>query len=201
MSSLAWLVDAIPTLDRPSLVAVDGVDGSGKTTFARLLSDACARRGRTAQVVHLDDFLNPEAIRYGRGRTSPEGYFLDSYDLASFTTKVLDPLGLGGNRTIVPRAFDHHTDMPVNPPPVAVPPHAVVIVEGMFLHREELRSRWDLSVFLDVPFAVTARRMALRDGTHPDPEHPSLRRYVEGQRLYLSRCRPSQRATYVIQNW
>ena len=28
-----------------------------------------------------DDFLNPAAIRHARGRDSPEGFFLDSYDL------------------------------------------------------------------------------------------------------------------------
>jgi uridine kinase len=42
--------------------------------------------------------------------------------------------------------------------------------------------------------------MAARDGSEPDPEHPSLRRYVEGQRIYLSRCRPHERATLVIAN-
>ena len=76
----------------------------------------------------------------------------------------------------------------------------VVIVEGMFLHRDELAGRWDLSVFLDVPFAETARRMAARDGSVPDPEHPSMRRYVEGQRRYLAGCDPRQRATLVVDN-
>ena len=68
----------------------------------------------------------------------------------------------------------------------------------MFLHRDELVERWDLSVFLDVPFTVTARRMARRDGSHPDPEHPTMRRYVEGQRIYLAACRPHERATLVL---
>jgi uridine kinase len=42
--------------------------------------------------------------------------------------------------------------------------------------------------------------MALRDGSHPDPDHPSMRRYVEGQRIYLARCLPAERATAVIDN-
>ena len=79
-----------------------------------------------------------------------------------------------------------------------VPLESVVIVEGMFLHRDELHQWWDRSLFLDVPFSVSVRRMAERDGTSPDPGHPSLHRYVEGQRIYLSRCRPADRATHVI---
>jgi hypothetical protein len=70
----------------------------------------------------------------------------------------------------------------------------------MFLHRDELVGRWDASVFLDVPFTETARRMAVRDGTHPDPEHASMRRYVEGQRIYFAACRPWERATFLVDN-
>lgn len=68
------------------------------------------------------------------------------------------------------------------------------------MHRDELADRWDYSVFLEVPFAEAVRRMAARDGTHPDPEHESMRRYVVGQRLYLAECEPRRRATLVIEN-
>jgi len=195
---LGWLAQAIPRLDRPALVAVDGVDGSGKTTFAGHLACAVHDYGRPVHVVHLDDFLNPRAIRYARGRASPQGYFLDTYDLAAFTTGVLEPLQAGGTRRIVPRVFDHRADSPVHVATVLVPEQAVVIVEGMFLHRHELAHRWDTSIFLQVPFTVTAQRMAARDRSEPDPEHPSMTRYVKGQRLYLSTCDPASRATHVL---
>lgn len=78
MRHVAELVAATPLLNRPVLVAVDGVDGSGKTTFAGHLEDGYRARGRAVHVVHMDDFLNPRAVRYQRGRVSPEGYFLDS---------------------------------------------------------------------------------------------------------------------------
>ncbi|MET8259254.1 hypothetical protein [Micromonospora sp. NPDC005205] len=42
--------------------------------------------------------------------------------------------------------------------------------------------------------------MARRDGSHPDPEHPSLGRYVRGQRLYFAACAPHERADVVIDN-
>lgn len=96
--------------------------------------------------------------------------------------------------------FDHRTDASIDAPFEEVPGNAVVIVEGMFLHRDELVDRWDWSVLLDVPFAETARRMARRDGSHTDPEHPTMRRYVEGQRIYFAACRPRERATVVVDN-
>jgi uridine kinase len=76
----------------------------------------------------------------------------------------------------------------------------VLVVDGLFLHRDELAGHWDLSVFLTAPFAVTVGRMAARDGSHPDPEHPSVARYVRGQRLYFDACRPWERADVVIDN-
>jgi uridine kinase len=80
---------------------------------------------------------------------------------------------------------------------VTAPPGTVLVVEGIFLHRDELTDCWDLSIFLDVPFEVTARRMAARDGSNVDLEHP---RYIEGQRIYLHECDPRARAHMVIDN-
>ena len=78
------------------------------------------------------------------------------------------------------------------------PVDAVVIVDGLFLQREELRGLWELTIFLDAPFEVTVPRMAARDGSHPDPGHPSQARYVGGQRLYFAACDPHGRADVLI---
>jgi len=194
------LAGDVAALRRPAVIAVDGVDGSGKTTFAGRLAATIGNAGRTVLIVHEDDFLAPREVRYRLGRHSPEGFFRDSYDLVALIRHVLDPLSPGGDRRVRRRVFDHRTDAPVDALDEHVPADAVVIVEGMFLHRDELADRWDWSVFLDVPFAETARRMAERDGSHPDPEHPSMRRYVVGQRIYLDSCRPRIRATIVLDN-
>ena len=200
MADRRWqeLALAIVALRRPAVIAVDGVDGAGKTTFASRLASAIESAGRPAVIVHEDDFLAPREVRYRLGRESPEGYFRDSYDLAALLDHVLDPLRPGGDRRVRRRVFDHRTDSPVAAPVEEVPVDAVVIVEGMFLHRDELVTRWDWSVFLEVPFTETVRRMARRDGSPPDPEHPSMRRYVEGQRIYLAACHPRERATVVL---
>ncbi len=194
------MVAGTPWIERPVLVAVDGVDGSGKTTFAERLRTAYEAVGRPAVVVHLDDFHHPRAVRYRQGRDSPRGFFEDTTDLETFRRCVLDPIDRGGPAEIVAKAFDHAADRAVRPEPMMVPAGGVVIVEGMFLHRDDLAHRWDVSVFLDVPFSVSVARLAARDGSHPDPDHPSLRRYVEGQRLYLARCTPAARATVVVDN-
>ncbi|BCB92114.1 uridine kinase [Phytohabitans suffuscus] len=181
-------------------VAIDGPDASGKTTLADELAAAVRALGRPVVRVRLDDFHNPRAVRYQRGRESPEGFWRHAFNYARFRTDVLDPFGPGGERRYRPAAHDLVTDADLTPPPLTAPAGAVLIVDGLFLHRDELVESWDLTVFLDVPFTETAKRMAARDGTDPDPEHPGNRRYMNAQRIYFTTCDPHRRADIVIDN-
>jgi uridine kinase len=182
------------------LIGVDGVDGSGKTTFADELAAALYAAGRCTLRISVDDFHHVRDRRYRLGRESPEGFWLDSFDYERLHMDVLQPLGPGGSRRFRSKAHDLETDQVVWPARMAAPAGAVVVVDGLFLHRAELVDAWAFTIFLDVPFEVTARRMAERDGSNPDPKHPSLRRYVEAQRHYLAECTPAQRASLVIDN-
>jgi len=181
-------------------VAVDGPDGAGKTHFADNLAAVLRERGQTVVRVSLDDFHQVRAIRYRRGRDSPTGFWLDSFNYPRFRADVLEPFAPGGDRMYRPAAHDLHTDKVLNPPRRPAPPSAILLVDGLFLQRAELADAWDTTVFLDVPFTETARRMATRDGTAPDPADPSMRRYVEAQRIYYAACNPQRQATILIDN-
>lgn len=184
----------------PVRVAIDGVDGAGKTTFAEELAGPLKRLGRPVIRASVDGFHNPREIRYRRGRRSPEGFFHDSYDYAALTRELLEPLGPGGSRRYKTAVFDHRTNEPVDEPAETAPDTAVLLLDGLFLHRPELLPYWDMSIFLAVPFEVTAARMARRDGSSPHADAPEHRRYVQGQQLYLAACEPEQVATIVIDN-
>lgn len=179
-------------------VAVDGVDGAGKTVFADQLADVLRAHGREVVRVSVDDFHHPRAVRHRRGRCSPEGFFLDSFDLQALRERVLDPLGPGGDRSYRVASHDLVTDDPLDPSVQVARRGAVLVLDGVFLHRDELAASWALSVWLQAPFAVSVARVAARDGTSPDPDDPSVTRYVQGQRLYLAACAPAARADLVV---
>jgi uridine kinase len=181
-------------------VGVDGVDGAGKTCFADELAAVLRHQGRPVIRVRLDDFHHVREIRYRRGRASATGFWLDSYDYPRLWAEVLAPLGPGGSRRYRPAGHDLATDQVLAPPLADAPAGAVLVLDGIFLHRDELAGAWDLSVFLQVGFGEAARRMAIRDGSDPDPEHPSLARYLHAQRHYLTGCQPSRRADVVVDN-
>lgn len=181
-------------------VGIDGPDASGKTTFADELAAQVRLLGRPVARVSLDDFHHPRTVRYRLGRESPEGFWLDAFNYARFRADVLDPLGPGGDRRYRPAAHDLATDTERTPPVRTAAVGTVLIVDGLFLHRDELATGWELTVFLDVDFTETARRMADRDGADPDPDHPGHRRYSDAQRLYFTACAPHRRADVLIDN-
>lgn len=181
-------------------VAIDGVDGAGKTHFADELAGALKALGRSAIRASVDGFHNPRAIRYRKGRHSPEGFFLDSYDYGRLKAVLLDPLSPGGSGQYRVAAFDHRSDSLVHPPAETAAPGDILLFDGIFLHRPELRAYWDYSIFLDVRFAVSVPRGAERGESSPDLAAPSNERYVRGQELYLRSAEPKRFATVIVNN-
>jgi uridine kinase len=187
--SLQRAAEAVSALDRDRrvLVAVDGLDGAGKTTFGDALAELVARPVVRASA---DDFLNPAVVRYRLGRESPEGFYRDSVDLRALTGLLLAPFAAGDPF----RRASHHIarDQPVDAPLEEAPAGATLILDGLFLHRPELRDRWDLSILLDVPPAVAAERLLTREGK------PTRDRYVRGQELYFEDAQPAAHASLVL---
>jgi uridine kinase len=200
------LADLIARLERPhpTRVAIDGVDGAGKTTLADELVPLLERRGRPVIRASIDGFHRPRAERYRRGPDSPAGYYRDSFDHAALRAALLEPLGPGGDRRYRPAVFDWRTDAPVDEPEREAAIDAVLLFDGIFSQRPELIDHWDLRVFLDVPFDETLRRMTVRDrastSSPAETERRFWARYAPGQRLYLRVARPRERAHLLIDN-
>lgn len=204
LDELAAAIVAVQ-LDHPTRVAIDGVDGSGKTTLADELVDPIRRAGRDVIRASVDGFHNPRAVRYTRGPDSPEGYFLDSFDYGALRRVLLEPLGPTGDLRFRTAVFDYRSDRAVETPFRLARRDAVLLFDGVFLLRPELDRLWDVRVWLDVPFEVTVERAVVRDARNggADPgevRDKYARRYVPGQRLYLNQARPSERADIVLNN-
>jgi len=187
--SLSEAASAIDRLarDRRLLIAVDGIDGAGKTTFADALAE---RTDRDTLRASVDDFHNPRVVRYRRGRDSAEGFYLDSFNLSALETLLLKPFAAG--EPFYRRAFDFRLDRSVPLIEENAPADAALIVDGVFLHRSRLRRWWDFSILLDVAAATAAERLLERDGALP------AERYVKGQELYVTESEPQQHASVVL---
>jgi uridine kinase len=188
----------------PIRVAIDGVDGSGKTVLADELVAFIRRAGREVIRASVDGFHNPRAVRYVRGGDSPEGYYLDSFNYEALRRELLEPMGPMGSRRFRTAVFDYRSDRAVEGPTRVASGDAVLLFDGVFLLRPELDGLWDVTVWVDAPFEITVERAVARDaGSSTDAA--AIRdkyevRYVPGQRLYLQQCQPHERADIVFGN-
>lgn len=190
-------------------VGIDGIDGAGKTTFADELAGVLTDRSIHVVRSTIDSFHAPRAVRWARGRCSPEGFYRDSHDLSSLHACLLDPLIDDPPGPFRTAAFDEPSDSAVDAPVQDAVPGMVLLFDGIFLHRPELRARWDLSIYLDGGDRV-ARGRSDRASRNVPPGPAGLihlvrwwcflDRYIEGQRLYLDECQPTARADVVVLN-
>jgi uridine kinase len=203
---LREIASRIVEIDRPHpiRVAIDGVDAAGKTTLARELAPLIEGYGRTVVRASIDGFHNPASIRYQRGTTSSEGYYQDSFDYRALVELLLTPLGPGGALQYRSAIFDYKADSGVQVPLEAAEANTVLLFDGIFLLRPELREHWDFIVFIEASFDVTLARAITRDlGLFGSAEEIRRRfelRYTPGQKIYLEECRPKERATVVVDN-
>jgi uridine kinase len=191
-------------LPHPIRVAIDGIDAAGKTTLAQELSPLIQIHGHPVIRASIDGFHNPSRIRYRRGPASPEGYYRDSFNYRALTELLLTPLGPGGSLQYCPAVFDYRTDSELQPPLKSAEVNAVLLFDGVFLLRPELRDFWDFTHFVEAAFEVTLARAMRRDlalfGSAEEVRERYETRYIPGQKLYFEECQPQERAKAVIDN-
>ena len=182
------------------VVGVDGVSGAGKTVFADDLATELRRLGHVVFRASMDDFHQPRAIRYAKGRESAQGFYEDSYDYASFRRVLLGPFRLAGSTGFCTQFFDLERDVAYESSWLTGPADAILIVDGLFLLRPQLAGIWNFSIWLDAPDEVRRERMIERDGSHPESDSPLGQRYLGGQELYQREAKPRTAASAIVDN-
>jgi uridine kinase len=160
------------------VVAVDGLDGSGKSRFAGSLTAALSAAGRPASLLHVDDFRRPTDFSQLEPEAESALYYERYFDFGA----VGDALSVW-----TPGATDG----------------AVIILEGVMLLRAALPAGTPLIV-LEVSAAEARRRILARDrakGRTPEEIAGRIdRRYFPAQARYRAACDPLGLADLVIDN-
>ena len=203
LSRLAEAVGSV-TVAHPTRVAIDGPPAAGKTTLADELAVVLRAQGRDVIRATIEDFLTPRSQRYRRGEDSAEGCYHDSFDFGALHRALLDPLGPGGDRRYRQAVYDKATDAALSEPVRTAPEGAVLLFDGVFLLRQELADRWDLRIFVSVPFEKTLDRARTRDQTPSksaaEVERRYRSRYMPSQQFYFDTARPAEHADIIVHN-
>ncbi len=188
--------------ERAFVVGINGIDCSGKTNFANGLDKHLRQQGYRAQLIHLDEFLNPREVRYsGDARDDlyyerfKEGF---NYNYPLLIDNVLGPAQRYGQVKTRLSLLDWRADRFDIEREYAITRDTIVIVEGIFLFIKNIAPYIDLQVFLDAPFGVCLERARERDPEHVYVNYET--KYRPAQRKYLTEYPPDRYADIIIDN-
>ena len=183
--SVSGLCAAISAVEAPTtrLVLVDGLGGAGTSVLAAALAGQLG-----APVVCGDDFYRASAQPRHLGA---EGIGA-SFDWRRLERQVLAPLSRGEDARY--QRYDWDSDRLGEWVPV--PGQDTVVVEGVYLLREELRRYASVSIWVETPRDARLARGIERDGEAARSRW--IDEWMPAEDAYLSAMRPMAAATLVV---
>ncbi len=168
-----------PKIGSVLFIAVDGHGGSGKTTFALLLSKELG-----SGVVQQDDFASWE---------NPLDWWPEVIE------KIFRPIADGAKTISYPRTkwWPGHTPEPVADTPVT----NVMILEGVSSLRKEFRDYVSIGIFVDTPDDICLRRGIERDMASGEPREKIealWQKWLSSENEYFSRDNPKHYADIIV---
>ena len=172
----------------PQLIALSGPDCAGKSTLAVDVREQLNRLGLDITLLSIDAFLIPRSLRTSNA-SEPIAYFENAFDYAALG-QTLETTKSGSS------------SVSSNSP-------EIVLVEGVFLLRSELRHWWDLTIWIDVDTSVIMDRALKRDkdyfGDEGTVRHVYQNRCLPAQGYHIRRDLPKQSAditaTFEMELW
>jgi uridine kinase len=171
VQTFASLAEQIRKLEKPTIVAVDGRAGSGKTTFATRLSSAL-----NATVVHTDDVAWYHS-------------FFDWWSL--MIEHILEPFQKGQSIDWTPETWKERKRIGS----IVVPNAKILIVEGVSACRLELSDWIDIPIWIETSLEIAEQRGLLRDG---EAERDFWFEWQAQERPLLEKDQPWTRAKLIV---
>lgn len=159
-------IEALLQSQKYMILGIDGRCGSGKTTLSASLA-----LKYDALVIHMDDYFLPFGLRTPKRLEEPGGnvhyerFIEEIYlPLRSFRGSPPPETSSGMEPIAHYRGFSCRDGSLSEPRPIF--PHPVIIIEGSYCMRPEMRDLYDLKIFLDISRSLQLKRLAARPGTN-----------------------------------
>ena len=161
------------------VVGIDGRGGAGKSTLARSLATLLPETA----IVQFDDFYRPQGDRQELG---------SDFDWRRLEAEVLAPLATGKSARY--QRYDWDTGELAEWHDV--PAQGVVIIEGNYSTRPELRDYYDLTIWVETAHDLRLARGLERDGEQARATW--LEEWIPEEDRYIEACAPADHADVVV---
>lgn len=186
---------------RTVIVGIDGLGGAGKSTVSEELYRLLGEENYSVTILHIDDFIHPKAVRYNDSYAEWECYYNLQWRYDYLINEVIMPIKRGDFNSKI-ELYDKDNDT-YYLRDTFIPVGSIVIIEGIFLQREELRDIFDFMIYIDIPEEVRLGRVLERDGYIGDKEQIKAKynnRYFPAERHYVEVCSPCDKADCVVRS-
>ena len=141
------------------LVAISGIDGSGKSTMAQQIVERLKSRGLNAVSIGLDAWHHPPEKRFNKD-TPAQHFYNHAFRFDELFNILINPLKHNRSAHIMVEL----TSLPSNDlylHSYELDEVDVIVLEGIFLFKKELKKNYDLAFWVECSFETAFRRAVL----------------------------------------
>lgn len=187
---------------RTLIVGIDGLGGAGKSTISESLLELLSEENYSVTLLHIDDFIHPRSVRYNENYPEWECYYNLQWRYDYLKNAVIEPIKSGADYICDIELYDKDNDSYFLKT-TDIPNGSIVLIEGIFLQRPELKGAFDLMIYIDVPEETRLARVLERDGYIGDRAQIKAKydgRYFPAERHYAKNCAPAENADFVVRS-
>jgi uridine kinase len=187
--------------ERSVLVAVSGIDGSGKGYVSERVASALQEHELRTAVVNIDGWLRLPHERFSESDRG-EHFYRNAIRFEELFSELVLPLRDQRSRRVT-MDFVEETATRTRRHTYDFEDVDVILLEGIFLLKRVLRAHHDVSIWIDCSFATALERAISRaqEGLAPEATTHAYRTiYFPAQEIHALRDQPREAATLIIPN-
>lgn len=183
------------------LVAISGIDGSGKSRTAQQVVERLKSRGLNAALIGLDAWHHPPEKRFNKDAPA-QHFYHHAFRFDDLFEMLINPLRHNRSAHVTVEL----TRLPENDLYLRsydLDEVDVIVLEGIFLFKKELRESYDLAFWVDCSFETALRRAILRnqEGLSEAEIIRDYRTiYFPAQEIHLARDDPKSNVDGILEN-
>jgi len=186
---------------RSTLVAISGIDGSGKGYLTRELDRRLRDRGLTVAVINVDGWLRLPQERFSSTRPA-EHFYTSAFRFEDMFEKLVVPLR--ERRWVSVEAdFADETASAYRKFRYQFSDIDVILLEGIYLLKREYQHHYDASLWIACSFDTALKRAVARaqEGLPPEETVRAYRQiYFPAQEIHFRRDSPREAASLILDN-
>ncbi|SFL56071.1 uridine kinase [Paenibacillus sp. 1_12] len=193
-NNVSKLLECIPKIAAGGrfIMGIDGLSRSGKTTIVKELSQKLKEENLEVCIFHMDDYIVERSKRYSTQHEEWFEYYNLQWDAEWLREHLFDKLR---GDSLLKLPFYHNETDTHHIQNIVIPETGVILIEGVFLQREEWRGFYDYKVYLDCP----RDKRFLRESDITQQNIEKLRnRYWKAEDYYLQTVVPIKQAHLVL---